>query len=280
LAVEGDIRAVRADDGVELHYEVLGSGPPVLLLHGALVGRFAFARMREALSEHHTVMLLSSRGHDGTELTLPPDYGFETSEIRDLNAVMEAEGLSRVHLIAHSSGGATAFAFARAYPERLDRLVLIEPSLFNLLPAEQIATLQANGRAIFEAAEQGGDQAALRISMDHMGGDPWNALDEATKSKHLGRLAPMAPLIAPHWRILLGLAVAGADLEALRPATLLFYGAESLDFERYIAAAWRKYRPDLPLFMVTGAGHNVHHDCPDIVNPAIIDFLAGKIVEN
>jgi len=126
-----DIRAVKADDGVELHYEVLGDGPPVVLLHGVLVGRFAFSRMREALSENYQMILPSSRGHDGTEMTFPADYGFATSEVRDLSAIMAAEGLDQVHLVGHSSGGATAFAFARDCPERVDRLVLIEPTLVN-----------------------------------------------------------------------------------------------------------------------------------------------------
>ena len=62
-----DVRAVKADDGVALHYEVLGEGPPVVLLHGAFVGRSAFKRMRGALAENYTMILPSSRGHDGTE---------------------------------------------------------------------------------------------------------------------------------------------------------------------------------------------------------------------
>ena len=270
-----DVRAIKADDEVELHYEVLGGGPPVVLLHGGLVGRSAFARMRGALAESYTMILPSSRGHDGTELALPPDYGFETSEVRDLTVVLDAEGLERVHLIGHSSGGNTAFAFARDYPERIGRLILIEPTLINILPAADLRSCTAAAREIFDAGKENGANAALRVSMDGLGGDAWNALDEATKSNRLERLAPMAPFIVPHWRILLDFAVTPADLEALKPPTLLFYCTESFDFEPSIAAVWRKFRSDLPLITVEGAGHNVHHDRPDVVNPAIINFLGG-----
>jgi pimeloyl-ACP methyl ester carboxylesterase len=270
-----DVRAVKADDEVELHYEVLGEGPPVVLLHGGLVGRSAFKRMREALAERYTMILPSSRGHDGTELTLPPDYGFETSEVRDLTAVMDAEGLERVHLIGHSSGGSTAFAFARDCPERVDRLILVEPSLMNILPEADLRPVKAGALRIIETGERNGDMAALRLSIDETGGDAWNALDEATKAKHLERLAPLAPFVVPHWRILLSFDVSLADLEALKPPTMLFYGTRSFDFEPAIGAVWRRIRPDLPLITVEGAGHNVHHDCPDIVNSKILNFLGA-----
>jgi pimeloyl-ACP methyl ester carboxylesterase len=269
----GDVRAVKSDDGVELHYEVLGNGPAVVVLHGALVGRAAFSRMRGALAESFTLILPSSRGHDGSELTLPPDYGFETSEVRDLTAILDAEGLHQVHLMGHSSGGATAFAFARDYPERVDRLVLVEPSLFNLLPPPVLAGWVAHARRIFDAGAASGDMAALRVGMDILGGDAWHALDEPTKANRLARLAPLAPLIVPHHHILLDFAVSPADLAALKPATMLFYGGKSFDFEPHITAAWRQHRPDLTLTVIEPAGHNVHHDCPDIVGPAVIEFL-------
>ena len=272
-----DIRAVKADDGVELHYEVLGDGPPVVLLHGVLVGRFAFSRMREALSENYQMILPSSRGHDGTEMTFPADYGFATSEVRDLSAIMAAEGLDQVHLVGHSSGGATAFAFARDCPERVDRLVLIEPTLVNAAEAADMRPYAAELRRNVDTGKANGDMAALRICMEYTGGDAWAAMDEATKSNRLERMAPMAPLVAPHHQIMLDFAVTEADLQGLQPPTLLIYGTHSFEFEPLIAAAWRRHRPDLALITVEGAGHNVHHDSPDIVNPEIISFLGGDL---
>jgi len=268
-----DVRAVMADDGVELHYEVLGKGPPVVLLHGGLVGRAAFSRMRTALSARYTMILLSSRGHDGTALALPPDYGFETSEVRDLTAVLEAEGLERVHVLGHSSGGSTAFAFARDCPERVDHLILIEPSIMNILPEADYRSLEAMVSKIMETGDRNGEMAALRTSMDIMGGHSWHALDKPTKIKQLERLAPLAPFVIPHWRILMNFAACPVDLETLKPPTMLFYGTKSFDFEPAIAEAWKRIRPDLPLITVDGAGHNVHYDCPDIVSSAIINFL-------
>ncbi|MDE0944786.1 MAG: alpha/beta fold hydrolase, partial [Alphaproteobacteria bacterium] len=197
-----DIRTVAAGDGIDLQYEVVGDvrgdGPPIVLLHGALVGRAAFSRQRKTLAEKYRLILPSARAHDGTDATLPEDYGFATSEVRDVLTVMAAEGVERAHVIAHSSGGATAFQLARQFPDHVDRLILIEPSLFNLLPPEGLAPLTSELAAVIHAHESGGDLAALQACMENIGGDVWHALDEDAKALRLTRLAPMAPIILPH----------------------------------------------------------------------------------
>ena len=102
-------RSVAASDGVEIEYEVLGTGPPMLLVHGGFAGRFTFSRQR-SFAERYRLIIPIPRGHDGTDGTLPASFGFDTSEVDDLLAVLQAEGVSRTHVIGHSTGGATAFA--------------------------------------------------------------------------------------------------------------------------------------------------------------------------
>ena len=268
-----DVRKTHSVDGVELQYEILGEGPPLVLLHGGLVGRSAFSRMREDIAKVFTMILPSSRGHDGTDLTLPKNYGFDTSELSDLNSILEAEKLEQVHLLGHSSGGCTAFAFALNYPEKVNRLVLIEPTLINLLPPTQLNSFIEGAKNIFDAEKKFGSEAALRACMDVLSPGNWYTLDETTKTVHLERLSPLAPFVAPHWKIILNFVVTIADLKALEPPTQIFYGSQSFYFEPFIAAVWREIRSDLPLIMVEGAGHDVHHDRPDVVNSKILKFL-------
>lgn len=273
--ITGEVCTVKAADGVALLYEVLGEGPPLALLHGGLVGRSAFSRQREFLAGNYRLILPSMRAHDGADGTLPPDYGIATSDVSDLAAVLDAEGARRAILIGHSSGGATAYAFAQQYPERVKRLTLIEPTLLNLLPDGERQRVAAAISEIIAIGESEGDGAALRASLEFLGGAAWRDLDAETQSARLDAMAPMAAIMTPHWRALLAFEVSPADLKALTPPTLLFYGADSHEFQPRIAEAWRTSRPDLELIVVEGAGHNVHHNRPDIVNPAIAAFLSS-----
>lgn len=271
------IRSVTAADGVELHYEVEGAGgQPLVMLHGGLAGRGAFSRQREALSQHFRLILPSARGNDGSDPTLPEDYGFETSELRDLLTVMDAEGLASAHVVGHSSGGALAFELARRHPERIDRLVLIEPSLIGLVPDGHRQTLYDTLTGLIEQDETEGPMACVRASLAAVGGKAWEALDEDRIEAMIAPLAGVSPTMAPHWKALMAIQVEPADLASIQSPTLLIYAetaTEFFAFEPMIADCWRRERPDLELITVAEAGHNVHRDQPDIVNGAIVRFI-------
>ncbi len=143
-----EVRSAQTFDGARLEYEVAGSGPSLVMLHGVLASRRTFSRQLAAFSERFRLIMLSARGHDGSEMKLPPNYGAGSSDVDDLRAVLEAENIDRVSLVGHSSGGATAFVFASRYPDRMARMVLIEPTLLGIsLPAESEKV-----RSIFEGS--------------------------------------------------------------------------------------------------------------------------------
>ena len=198
-----------------------------------------------------------------------------SSEVADLCAVLDAETIEQAHFIAHSSGGATAFAFARRYPNRVKRLVLIEPTLLALLPPPIRQETVREFEDVVRIAEREGDAAALRAAIAWSGGAAWSRLDDATQQARLASMAPLAPITGPHVGGLLAFHVTDDDVRGLRPPTLLLYGTKSFDFEPAIAQRFRELRPDLRLTTIEGAGHNLHRERPDIVNAAIADFLAS-----
>jgi len=270
----GELRAVRAGDGARLEYEVVGSGPPLVMLHGILASRFAFSRQRAELAEKFRLILVSARGHDGSEGRLPQNYGVGGSDVDDLCTVLAAEGVERISLLAHSSGGATGFVFACRYPERVARAVLIEPSLLALLPPADRDQIARIFEAVVAAAKNEGPEAAVRAFIAFAGGEAWRRLDAEQQAARVQAMAACAPLVGPHVRGLLDLVVTAADVAALRPPTLFMYGADSFPFEGSIANRFRALRPDLRVMTVEKAGHNVHRERPDIVNAAARAFLA------
>ncbi len=266
----GDIRSVKAADGARLEYEVVGDGPPLVMLHGLLASRFTFSRQRNEFADRYRLFLLSARGHDGSDAIVPANYGIGASDVDDLRAVLEAEQLDRIRLFAHSSGGATAFVFALQSPERVVSQVLIEPTLLSLMPPADYARTAAENEAVAAVADP---FARMRAAIDSVGGAGWAAFAESAKLKRLNAMAATAPMVGPHMRGLNQLKVTDADVIGLRPPTLLYYGVDSFPFEAAIAARFRALRPDLEVVAVENSGHNVHRDQSALVNARALAFL-------
>lgn len=266
-------RSVAAADGVMLDYDVIGDGEPVVMLHGLWTGRAVYSRQHE-LADRFRLIMPSARSHDGSDGRLPPDYGIATTELDDLLAVLDAEKLERFHLIGHSSGGTLAFALVKRFPERVRRMVLIEPTLFGVLrPAEGDAIRKVFG-SFAEAGRRGGDRAGMAAAMAWLGGEAWAGLPEARRTSRLDQMAPMAHLVVPHMDALLAFDATPAHVAVLKMPTLLIYGGASYPFEGQIAARFRELRPDWRQVLVEGAGHNCYREQPAIVNAAIREFLA------
>lgn len=267
----GQLRQARAVDGVLLQYEVIGAGEPVVFQHGGLAGRDAFTRQRP-LAEHFQLVLRDMRGHNGSEVGIPPDYAFDTTEVDDVLAVLDAEGLARAHMVGHSSGGAIALAVAQRSPERVGRMVLLEPTLLSLLPEEERARLWANAQQSFAVAAGEGPLEALLATMEQEVGPGWRA---RLRSAVLAQLEAGAPMCTAYVRGLHGLHMGADDVQGLRGPTLLLYGGRSFEWERHIRDRLTDLRPDWPCRVIEDAGHVMHLQRPEQVNAAILDFLHG-----
>ena len=114
--------------GVSLHYEVEGTGPPVVLIHGhtldlsvmdGLVGPLVGAGMQ--------VVRFDLRGHGRSGR---PDSGYHVSHhAADVAAVMDTVGADRAALVGYSIGGGIALETALTMPDRVVTLTLLSPVL-------------------------------------------------------------------------------------------------------------------------------------------------------
>ncbi len=272
--ISGDLRSIRTKDGNKVEYEVLGEGPPIVMLHGFLANRFTFSRQRETLAQHHRLFLVSLRGNAGSSGPLPTNYGVGTSDVDDLRSVLDAEQLDCVSLFGHSSGGATAFVLATQSPERVARMVLLEPTLLRLLPTAEYTQCIKENERIAAIAKSDGFVAGLQAAVTSLGGTSWAQLDDETQAERLNALAGSAPFVGPHLLSLNSLTVTENDAISLCPPALLIYGVNSFWFERIIADRFRSLRPDLRVITVENGAHNIHRDRPDIVNEEALAFLS------
>ena len=116
-------------DSVRLHYQVLGAGPDTIIaLHGGPGLSSAYLGPDLApLARRHVVIVYDQRGSgrstvvtDSTQLRL-------ADHIRDLDAVRRHFGLNRITLLGHSWGGGLAAFYAKAHPDHVARMILLDP---------------------------------------------------------------------------------------------------------------------------------------------------------
>src|SRR5258707_15630224 len=110
-----------------LTFDVSEEGPPngevVVLLHGYPENRFSWAGVSPRLAaDGFRVLAPDQRGYSpGARPLRRRDYTMDKLA-DDVFALVEASGADRVHLVGHDWGGAVAWAFATAYPQRLHTL--------------------------------------------------------------------------------------------------------------------------------------------------------------
>jgi 3-oxoadipate enol-lactonase len=109
-------------NGVNLWYEVLGEGEPIVQIHGAGFGHYNFAPATPELAQHFKVVDYDMRGYGQSDRPVQ-DYDMEVWA-DDLAGLMDALGIETAHVHGTSMGGMIAIVFAGKYPERTTSVVI------------------------------------------------------------------------------------------------------------------------------------------------------------
>lgn len=141
----------------DLHWEQTGEGPPVVLVHEAIAdSRMWEPQWRTFPSAHRTVRY-DMRGYGQSPIE-PGTY----SHGRDLVALLDEIGLERTSLIGGSLGGRVALEVAVAQPERIEKLVLMDPGGPG---GEWSEETQAGWEEEEAALERGDIDAAVEVNL-------------------------------------------------------------------------------------------------------------------
>lgn len=135
-------------NGIELYYEVHGSGRPLVLLHGGLVSGESYQATLPALSANHQVVLVDLQGHGRTaDIDRPIDHWLMAD---DIAALIDHLGLEGADVVGYSLGGGVALHTAAAYPKAVRRLVIVSTytSSAAVYPELRQQQLQVSGAAI------------------------------------------------------------------------------------------------------------------------------------
>lgn len=261
-------------------------GAPVILLHGWLDTCRSWDLVASRLSASlpdRPVVSFDWRGHGDSAWAPEGSYYHFFDYVADLAALVRSLGGGRVDLVGHSMGGNAAAYFTGAFPEKVDRLALLESVI---MPDASNETLPSRMRAWIEAVQAGPPGAGklmadlpavaarLRITMPRVPSDVALYL-----AAHAARPAPggwvwrfdplhrtPGPLpfqverSAPFWRSIGGRVLVMEGEETQMPISDLH--------ERYA------HFSHVEREVIPGAGHALHVEAPDAVARRLAWFLA------
>ena len=118
-------------NGIDLYYEVHGSGPTVVLAHGAGGNHASWYQQVPFLERYYEVVTFDHRGFGNSRDTNGLGRG---GFVDDLRGLVEHLGREKVALVAQSMGGGTCMGFTAQSPERVSALVMADTIGGMILP--------------------------------------------------------------------------------------------------------------------------------------------------
>ena len=112
-------------DGVNIQLAVWeGTGKQILCIHGITANSRFWDCLASALASHHRVIAMDLRGRGHSD---KPPTGYSIKHhCKDILTLMNDQGLERPVLMGHSLGAFISLVFAARYPQRVDRLILVD----------------------------------------------------------------------------------------------------------------------------------------------------------
>ena len=260
-----------------IFYAVTGEGPPVLLLHGFGGQIWVWEKQVAALSKRNRVYIPDLIGYgysDRPKVEYTPALFIDS-----VKQFMDQLGLRRASLIGTSMGGGIAWAFALTYPERVDKLVLIDsvppdvvpevrnPSYRWFLAIRNLPLLPGLAVALHT-------RGMLRATLMEMVYDDRLISDEVVERQYrIGRIAGTARVMTSTARHAEELKRYAGALRTLVKPTLIIWGDQDEVFPVAVGKGLQASIKDSELLVIKQSGHMTMWEHPSETNQAILEFL-------
>jgi pimeloyl-ACP methyl ester carboxylesterase len=164
----------------ELWCSDVGSGSPVLVVHGAGSHGPMWAADLESLTTSYRLIVPTRRGYPGS----PPSPRDWNAHSRDMVAVLDARSVGSAAVVAHSGGCIVALDLAVRYPERVERVVLLDPvvRLRSFLTPALVRAFLSTRFLRRVRGEHRALEAWMRYALSYRTGDSaWTRMPEARR---------------------------------------------------------------------------------------------------
>jgi len=274
--------------GLKVHLIEQGNEnhPLLLLHHGFLDHARSWDPVAEILAQTYRVLALDARGHGDSEWIHGGGYYYFQDYVFDIADVIDnLAGGGPIILVGHSMGGLACSLFSGTFPEKVRALISIEgagphnfkPSIAPILTAKWITGVREAKENPDAGAMADVSEAAARLRANNprlSAAFSLHLAKEGTRKtgpggKVLWKFDPVHRTRSPQPYYL---EQARAFWQRITAPTLLVQGEES-PF-RWPEEENRENIPNAQRVEIPGAGHMIHHDQPERLAEAILNFLA------
>lgn len=233
-------------NGIELYYEVHGSGEPLILIHGGLGNAGYWSNQIEVFAKKYQVIALDSRGHGRSTFNEEPiSYALMTS---DVLALMDYLAIEKAHIVGWSDGGIIGLELAINHPDRVNKIVAYGA---NYDPSGVRADIGESERFNAYIEQCAADYQTLSP-------DPtrWDAFLE-----NIGNMWATEPNYTPE------------QLSAITTPMLILDGKAEEAIDTNHTKVMADLIPGADLHLIAGTGHFAMLDKPAEFNEIVLDYL-------
>ena len=272
-------------DGTALFFKTLGSGEPIVVLHGGPgFDHRQFLPYIWELTQDHKVILYDQRGTGLSSGPVDSESISIDTFIADIESVREAFGIEKMNLLGHSWGGILAMYYATRHPENLRSLLLASTAASHESFDEMRTRYQAD-----RLPEDAALLEEIYSSDDYQAGDPqaverfWRVFfkpyfaDQSLVSTmdltFTANTIKNSDAVAGHILESIGEFDLHEELDVIHCPTLIIHGeADPMPVE--YAERIHESIPGSELVRVEGAGHWLFVDATETFTSSILEFLA------
>lgn len=266
-----------------MHVERYGhGGTAVILIHGFATSSFLWRNIAPGITDAgHTAYAVDLFGHGESDRPFDADFGI-AAQAEYLDAAMTALRVARGVLVGADLGGDVALRLAATRPERVEKLVLINPPVFDELPAKDVTQLQRNTAKFAFRTTRGilGAAPLIEAVLKKSVSDP----EKFMPTKLIARyLAPFVGKDGTNHLLTLASSISAEDLEdvdlrSIHVPALVLWGEEDAFVEGRVAEKLTNALPDGRLVRMPGVGRLLPEENPERLVEVLLDFMRKRAV--
>ncbi|MGJ5673107.1 MAG: alpha/beta fold hydrolase [Nostochopsis sp.] len=270
-------------NGIKLHYVTQGEGALMLMLHGFPEFWYSWRHQIPEFAKYFKVVAVDLRGYNDSDKPKEQSAYRIDEFIQDIKGLIEGLGYEKCILVGHDWGGAIAWYFAYAYPEMVERLIILNiPHLAKFSEGLRTPGQLIKSYYMFlfqlpwlpEFLIQSWDYQLIENAFQGMAIDK-NTFSKADIEAYKNAAAKRGALTAMlnYYRNIFQEQMFNKNWEILEVPTLMIWGENDTALGKELTYGTEAYVRDLQIKYIPNCSHWVQQERPELVNQYIQEYL-------